>query len=101
LSYLQVYGSSQALLKTYYVRQPIYRLDIANGRCTIPGTYLPDRKTGRLRMSSPGFQKSKRTWQEIAAEAFVEKDPAKLERLADELVQALDERDKILCQKSA
>jgi hypothetical protein len=52
-------------------------------------------------MSSPGFQKSKRTWQEIAAEAFVEKDPAKLERLADELVQALDERDKILCQKSA
>jgi hypothetical protein len=52
-------------------------------------------------MSSPGFQKSKRTWQEIAAEAFVEKDPAKLERLADELVQALDERDKIRSQKSA
>jgi|GraSoiStandDraft_59_1057299.scaffolds.fasta_scaffold466744_1 hypothetical protein len=52
-------------------------------------------------MSSPGFQKSKRSWQEIASEAFVEKDPAKLERLADELVQALDERDKIRCQKSA
>jgi hypothetical protein len=29
-------------------------------------------------MDSPGFQKSKRSWQEIAAEAFVEKDPAKL-----------------------
>jgi hypothetical protein len=27
----------------------------------------------------------KRDWQEIAAEAFAEKDPAKLERLAEEL----------------
>jgi hypothetical protein len=44
-------------------------------------------------MSSPGFQKSKHSWQEIAAEAFVEKDPAKLEQLADELAQALDERE--------
>ncbi len=26
-------------------------------------------------MAYPGFQKSKRSWQEIAAEAFVEKDP--------------------------
>ena len=43
---------------------------------------------GRLRMSSPGFQKSKRSWQEIAAEAFVEKDPAKLQRLAEELAEA-------------
>ena len=46
-------------------------------------------------MSSPGFQKSKRSWQEIAAEASVEKDPKKLERLADELAQALDERDEL------
>ena len=43
----------------------------------------------------------KRDWQEIAAEAFAEKDPAKLERLAEELVQALDERDNIRRQKSA
>ena len=46
-------------------------------------------------MSSPGFQKSKRSWQEIAAEASVEKDPKKLERLADELAKALDERDEL------
>jgi hypothetical protein len=52
-------------------------------------------------MASPSFQKSKRSWQEIAAEAFVEKDPAKVERLAEELVQALDERDNIRRQKSA
>ena len=52
-------------------------------------------------MASPGFQKSKRSWQEIAAEAFVEKDPAKLERLADELAEALYERDKARAAKSA
>jgi hypothetical protein len=36
-------------------------------------------------MASPGFQESKRSWQEIAAEASVEKDPQKLQRLADEM----------------
>jgi hypothetical protein len=36
-------------------------------------------------MSSPGFEKSKRSWQEIVAEASVEKDSTKLQRLADEL----------------
>ena len=46
-------------------------------------------------MSSPRFQKSKRSWQEIAAEASVEKDPKKLKRLADELAKALDERDEL------
>jgi len=39
-------------------------------------------------MPSPRFQKSQRSWQEIAAEAFVEKDPAKLQRLAEELAEA-------------
>ena len=43
----------------------------------------------------------KRDWQEIAAEAFAEKDPAKLERLAEELVNALDERDELRKRKSA
>jgi hypothetical protein len=52
-------------------------------------------------MASPSFQKSKRSWQEIAEEAFVEKDPAKLERLADELAEALYERDKERVPKSA
>ena len=47
------------------------------------------------------FAPRKREWQEIAAEAFAEKDPAKLERLAEELVEALDERDKMRSQKSA
>lgn len=47
------------------------------------------------------FAPRKREWQEIAAEAFVEKDPVKLERLAEELVQALDARDNIRCKKSA
>ena len=46
-------------------------------------------------MASPGFQKSKRSWQEIAAEASVEKDSNKLQRLTDELAQALDERDEL------
>ena len=35
----------------------------------------------------------KRDWQEITAEASVEKDPKKLPRLAEELAKALDERD--------
>jgi hypothetical protein len=52
-------------------------------------------------MLSPGLQKSKRSWQEIASEAFVEKDPAKLERLADELAEALYERDELQRMKSA
>ena len=43
----------------------------------------------------------KRDWQEIAAEAFAEKDPAKLERLAEELANALDERDELRKRKSA
>jgi len=47
------------------------------------------------------FAPRKREWQEIEAEAFAEKDPAKLERLAEELVEALDERDKMRSQKSA
>jgi len=42
----------------------------------------------------------KRDWQEIAAEASVEKDPHKLQRLADEMEKALDERDE-LTKKSA
>lgn len=52
-------------------------------------------------MASPSFQKSKRSWQEIAAEAFAEKDPKRLEQLAEELAKALDERDNIHRQKSA
>jgi hypothetical protein len=52
-------------------------------------------------MSSPGFQKSKRSWQEIAAEASVEKDSIKLQRLADELEKALHERDELKKAKSA
>jgi hypothetical protein len=46
-------------------------------------------------MASPSFQKSKRSWQEIAAEASVEKDFNRLQRLTDELAQALDERDEL------
>jgi len=42
-----------------------------------------------------------RDWQEIAAEAFAEKDPAKLERLAEELANAMDERDELRKRKSA
>jgi hypothetical protein len=34
-----------------------------------------------------------RDWQEIAAEASVEKDPAKLQHLMHELEKVLDERD--------
>ena len=34
-----------------------------------------------------------RDWQEIAAEASVEKDPAKLQHLIHELEKVLDERD--------
>jgi hypothetical protein len=43
----------------------------------------------------------KRDWREIAAEAFAETDPAKLQRLADELAEALYERDKARAAKSA
>ena len=43
----------------------------------------------------------KRDWQEIAAEAFAEKDPANLERLADEVAEALYERDQLRKAKSA
>jgi hypothetical protein len=43
----------------------------------------------------------KRDWQEIVAEASVEKDPAKLQRLTDELAKALDERDESGKAKSA
>jgi hypothetical protein len=35
------------------------------------------------------FAPRKREWQEIAAEAFAGNDPVKLERLADELAEAL------------
>jgi hypothetical protein len=93
LSYLQftvlVKASSNRLGQTSLTVDVLFR-------------YIPPRpvKVG-FAMLSPGLQKSKRSWQEIASEAFVEKDPAKLEQLADELVQALDERDKIRCQKSA
>jgi hypothetical protein len=52
-------------------------------------------------MASPSFQKSKRSWQEIAAEASVEKNPKKLQNLADELAKALDERDQLGKAKSA
>lgn len=52
-------------------------------------------------MASPGFQESKRSWQEIAAEASVENDPQKLQRLADEMENALDERDELGKVKSA
>ena len=34
-----------------------------------------------------------RSWQEIAQEAFREKDPKRLSELTEELVRALDERD--------
>jgi hypothetical protein len=44
-------------------------------------------------MSSPGFQKYKRYWQEIAEEASKEKDPKRLVELTDELTLALDERE--------
>jgi hypothetical protein len=47
------------------------------------------------------YVKRKRDWWEIAAEAFVEKDPAKLQRLAEELAEALYERDKARAAKSA
>jgi uncharacterized membrane protein (DUF106 family) len=36
--------------------------------------------------------KSTRTWQEIAEEASREQDPEKLQKLAEELERALDER---------
>ena len=45
------------------------------------------------------FRKKRR--HEIAAEAFAEKDPAKLERLAEELANAMDERDELRKRKSA
>jgi hypothetical protein len=51
-------------------------------------------------MASPIFQKPKRSWQEIATEASVEKDPKKLQNLADELAKALDERDELGKAKS-
>jgi hypothetical protein len=50
---------------------------------------------------SQDYVERKRDWRGIAGEAFAEKDPAKLQRLAEELVEALDERDKMRCQKSA
>lgn len=50
---------------------------------------------------SQDYIERKRDWREIAAEAFAEKDPAKLQRLAEELVEALDEREKMRRQKSA
>jgi hypothetical protein len=43
----------------------------------------------------------KRDWREIVAEASVEKDTAKLQRLAAELAKALDERDEMRKAKSA
>jgi hypothetical protein len=51
-------------------------------------------------MASPIFQKPKRSWQEIATEASVEKDPKKLQNLVDELAKALDERDELGKAKS-
>lgn len=39
--------------------------------------------------------KHQRTWQEIAAEACQEQDPARLIELTEELERALDERDKL------
>jgi hypothetical protein len=45
-------------------------------------------------MSTPAFGNTKRSWQEIAAEASREKDLKKLLQLTKELKQALDERDK-------
>ena len=50
---------------------------------------------------SEQFAARKRDWREIAAEAFAEKDPKRLEQLAEELAKALDERDRIRAQKSA
>ena len=55
---------------------------------------------GRLRMASPGFQKSKRSWQEIAAEAMRETDPDKRAQLANELDRALEERDKAVRERN-
>ena len=37
-----------------------------------------------------------RTWQEIAEEAYQEKDPKRLIELVDELTRALDERDQLI-----
>jgi hypothetical protein len=93
LSYLQftvlVKASSNRLGQTSLTVDVLFR-------------YIPPRpvKVG-FAMLSPGLQKSKRSWQEIASEAFVEKDPAKLERLADELAEALYERDELQRVKSA
>jgi hypothetical protein len=42
---------------------------------------------------SQGCVARTRSWQEIAAEASVEKDPVKLQRLVHELEKVLDERD--------
>jgi len=51
-------------------------------------------------MASQNFQKSKRSWQEIAAEAMRETDPDKRARLANELDRTLEERDKAVRERN-
>jgi hypothetical protein len=53
-----------------------------------------------VRMSED-YVPRKRDWHEIAAEASVEKDATRLQRLADELEHARDERDELKKTKSA
>jgi hypothetical protein len=48
-------------------------------------------------MSQDGGTKPKRTWREITEEASREEDPEKLQKLAEELERALDERRKRIC----
>lgn len=84
------------------IRSDIRHIFLTSLRVGIPfQVHTSPTTKGRLRMSSPGVQKPKRSWQEIAAEASVEKDPKKLQHLADELAKALDERDELGKVKSA